>query len=262
MPHKFSLYPHTRTGFNMVLPPAAYMSESFDWKKREEEFKAQLAAVGVIENRDYVQDNSEMFRKDSRPFVVNGIARKVYVLLKVPQDMIEMPLFIKRTDGRETIFAMDAAKLATEITPADCRPGDGMYLQTADDFLCSILQTCVNMHIHKKFLSTTVTRQLNADLTNIMQMPHGSFFERPKYKLAYCSLYHALCSEKVAKTSRSGLLSVFFNTPLFNEYEKLMGYYTRDCAPNLRFMTPASMLEIYHTHVEPLNRANQASQVR
>lgn len=90
MLHKFTLYPHTRTSFNMVLlPHASYQSETFDWRKREEEFKAQLAEFEVIENRDYVQDTSSHYRVDSRPFVVDGIVKTVYVLLKVPQNMIE-----------------------------------------------------------------------------------------------------------------------------------------------------------------------------
>ena len=154
---------------------------------------------------------------------------------------------------------MDAAKLATEITPAECELGDEGYLQVADDFLCSILQGCVNTQVHNQFLSTDVTRQLNTDLLNIMQIPSASFFELPKYKLAYCSLYHAMRREQAEKTTRSGLLSVFLNTPLFNAYEQLMGFFTRDCAPNLRLMRPESMLEIYNSQVASLNQTSQLS---
>lgn len=261
MLHKFALYPHTRTRFDMVLlPHASYQPETFDWRKREEEFKAQLAEFGVIENRDYVQDTSSHYRVDSRPFIVDGIAKTVYVLLRVPQSMIEIPLY-KRTDGRDVFFAMDAAKLATEIQPQECKPDDQMYLEVADHFLCSVLQGCVNTQVHGKVVSTNITRQLNTDLINIMQLPQTSFFELPKYKLAYCSLYHAMCREKTEKTARSGLLSIFLNTPLFDAYAQLKEFYTRDCAPNLRSMRPESMLEIYHAHVASLQQASQSSLV-
>jgi hypothetical protein len=245
----------------MVLKhPASYQSEAFDWRKREEEFKAQLAEVGVIENRDYVQDTSRIYREDSRPFVVDGVAKQVYVLLKVPQSMIEKPIY-KKADGQDIIFAMDAAKLATEITPQECKPSDKIYLEVADNFLCSVLQQCVNTQAHNKVVSTDVTRQLNTDLINIMQISQTSFFELPKYKLAYCSLYYAMCREKTEKTTRSGLLSIFLNTPLFNAYAQLMEFYTRDFAPNLRTMRPESMLEICHSHVACLQQSSQASLV-
>ena len=260
MPHKFTLYPHTRTGFNMVLSilPAA---QAQNWRARETEFKAQLSAIGLIEGRDYVQPTDGGFREDSRPFVVSGIAKKVYALIRIPQEMIE-PSFYKRVDGREMIYAMDAAKLATEIMPAECQPGDEMYLQVADDFLCSILQACVNTQVHNQFLSTAVTKGLNDDLVNIMQIPNASFFELPKYKLAYCSLYHALCREKAEKTTRTGLLSHFMNTPLFDAYTQLMEFYARDFSLKLRSMSPTSMLEIYHSQVAPLNQAGLASKNR
>lgn len=70
-----------------------------------------------------------------------------------------------------------------------------------------------------------------------------------------------MCREKTEKTARSGMLSVFLNTPLFNAYAQLMEFYTRDCAPNLRSMRPESMLEIYHSHVASLQQASQASLV-
>ena len=253
MPYKFTLYPHTRTSFNMALPilPAA---QAQNWRARETEFKAQLAAVGLIEDRDYVQSTERCFREDSRPFVVSGIAKTVYALIRIPQEMIEKPPYT-RVDGREVVYAMDAAQLATEIMPSECQPSDEMYLKVADDFLCSILQACVNTQVHNQFLSTVVTKRLNDDLVNIMQIPKASFFELPKYKLAYCSLYHAMCSEKIEKTTQAGWLSFFSNTPLFDAYKQLMAFYTRDCVPKLRSMSSESMLEMYRSQVASLNQA-------
>ncbi|MDF1757578.1 MAG: hypothetical protein P1U74_04705 [Legionellaceae bacterium] len=239
-----TLYPKTRTGFEMVLS-----GSGLNWQEKEQEFKDQLAGVGIVENRDYYQDNSGKYIESARPFIVNGVAKVGYVLIKMPQDMIA-PSFYKRTDGRDINYAMDGAKTVAEMSISDFQEGDDYYLDFADGFLAGVLKACVENQVHSKFQATAVTNQLNSDLEKILQIKEVSFFENPRYLLAYSSLYKAIQNEKVQQTTKGNFVtSIFQGNQLVKGYKQLMDFYSRDCSPGLKNIDPNRMLEIYDTYV-------------
>lgn len=216
---KCVLYERTRDGFQMVL-----VDKIGSWFEYDQRFKAQLAEAGVLEGRDYYQDTSGKYIDYARPLIVKGITRSAYVLIKMSNmDMIHSPLY-KKPAGRKVSYAIEAARNVADISKTELLEGEEIYLDDVDKYLVELLRTTITSEIHARFAPTSVIIQLNQDLERIARMPSSDFFYNPRFALAYCSVYKAICEERRLNTTRTSFdTSAFTANRLVEKYVKFMG---------------------------------------
>jgi len=215
-----------------------------------DDIRKKLKAAGLIENIDFAQSKDQSYRAGEGPLVVSGASKTIKALLLIPQDMINTS-FYRRTDGREDLYIIKGCKFVTEITAEQCLSSDLPYIHQAGAILFQALRTAVYEKIHRKYPSSSVINQLNADLRYIENIKDEKVFETPKYLLAYSSIFYAVCSENKQKTTRSSFLFYKGKSVLAPEYKHLLEVFKRDFAPNFTSLSPEKLLEIYNQHVQP-----------